>query len=733
MIRDQSYGSNGDGCFVSERASVGGRGLPDSERTQASATPAYFVPKVSQRHLQRRAVVYVRQSSQHQVQEHRESLARQYALRQRAEQLGWQAELVVIVDDDLGLSARSTEKREGFQRLLTDVAQDRVGLVLALETSRLARSSKDWHDLFELCAVRDVLLADEDGTYNALDPNDRLVLGMKGILSEMELHIMKGRLERGRFNKAKRGELFHGIPRGYVRLPGNRVEMDADEQVRSTLRLVFEKFDELGTVYALVRYLRKHGLKLPRRRGGGLLWQDATERVLTTILHHPMYAGAYSYGRRETVRRADASGQLSTGRRHLPMEEWKVLLWDRLPAYITRDQFMANRQRLSQNCARSNTTGVPRQGSALAGGLVFCGLCGRKMYVHYTGKTSRYQCTRIGYVDSHPMCIGVRASFVDELLAQQVLKALEPASLELSLQTVEQARTERRRLDEQFRQRVHRAAYEADRAERQFQAVEPENRLVGRTLEQRWEATLRQQREVEEQYERFRSESPSDVSVEERARLEEVARDLPALWRAEGTTWVDRKQIVRCLVDRVNMTLTEGEPRVDVTIQWKGGSLTEYRLTRPTATYAGMPNVDRLVARAVELRRAGWLAPQIAEQLNAEGFLPPRQSQPFNGDLVRNLFSKAGPAHGLVDKRELTSNEWIVTDLAKQLGLTQKKLKAWVTRGWARAVQRPKGGLWILWADDDEFSRLKRLAQVMRRGVTKYPAELVTPKARPAE
>jgi DNA invertase Pin-like site-specific DNA recombinase len=622
MIGEERHAANGNGSLAGDRGSL------SADRPRDSAIPSHVGSKVTQHHLQRRAVVYVRQSSQHQVQENRESLARQYALRQRAEQLGWDTDFIVVVDEDLGLSARSAEKRTGFQRLLTDVAQDRVGLVLALETSRLARNSKDWHELFEWCAIRDVLLADEDGTYNAVDPNDRLVLGMKGILSEMELHIMKGRLERGRWNKAERGELFLGVPRGYVRVPDNRVEMDPDEQVRSAVRLVFEKFDQLGTAYALVRYLREHGLKLPRRAGGGLLWQDATEKMLTAMLHHPMYAGAYSYGRRETTRQADTSGRLSTGCRHLPMEEWKVLLWDRLPAYLTRDQFIANQQRLRQNRLSSNTAGVPRQGSALVAGLVFCGRFGRKMFVSYTGKTVRYQCTNRGYVDADPVCGGLRANFVDDVVAQHVLKALEPASLELSLQTIERARTERRRLDEQFRQRVARAAYEAQRAERQFQAVEPENRLVARTLEQRWEAALRGQREAEEQYDRFRNESPGDVSAEQRARLEEVTRDLPALWSAEATTWMDRKQIVRCVVDRVDVTLMEG-PNVRLTIRWKGGCVTEHELMRPCMSYAGVPDLARLVDRAVELRRAGWNAKRIAEQLKVDGFVPARQCQPF--------------------------------------------------------------------------------------------------------
>jgi hypothetical protein len=334
-------------------------------------------------------------------------------------------------------------------------------------------------------------------------------------------------------------------------------------------------------------------------------------------------------------------------------------------------------------------------------------------------------------VDADPVCGGLRARVVDEVLAQQVLKALEPASLELSLQTIEQARTERRRLDEQFRQRVARAAFEAHRAERQFHAVEPENRLVARTLEQRWETALREQHQVQEQYDHFRGESPADVSTDERTRLEAVTRDLPGLWDAEATTWADRKQIVRSLVDRVELTLAEEGPHVDATIHWKGGCVTEHGFTRPSAKYAGLPDLDRLTARVVELRRAGLRAPRIADQLNAEGFMPPKQSQPFTEEVVRHLFSKVTTIREVLENYELKSNEWPVADLAKCLGMPVKKLKDWVTRGWARAVQRPIGGVWILWADDDEVARLKRLAQISRPGMTNYPAALVTPKTRP--
>ncbi|WP_406698887.1 recombinase family protein [Singulisphaera sp. Ch08] len=306
--------------------------------------------------MQRQANVYIRQSNPRQMVENGESLARQYALRDRAVDLGWPASNVVVIDQDLGLSGRGSEDRHGFQRLLADVAQDRVGLVLALEMSRLARNSRDWHNLFDLCAVRDVLLADEDGIYDPSDINDRLILGMKGIMSEMELHVMKLRLERGRRNKAERGELFHSVPWGYVLLPDGAVTLDPDEQVRAAVQRLFDAFLELGTAYAVVRDLRRHDVKLPRRDSAGqLAWRPATETIVSTALHHPLYAGAYSWGRRQTQTHVDPTGRMTESRHHCPSEEWTVLLHDRVAAYITWEQYQANQSLLLENQRRPTT------------------------------------------------------------------------------------------------------------------------------------------------------------------------------------------------------------------------------------------------------------------------------------------------------------------------------------------------------------------------------------------
>jgi len=710
---------------------------PSARRSLVSASAdeghlATRCGKVAARHRERQAVVYVRQSTPRQVVEHRESLVRQYALRERAVGLGWDTSSVTIVDDDLGQSGGGSSCRDGFQRLLADVAQDRVGLVLALEMSRLARNSKDWHNLFDLCAVRNTLLADEDGVYDPLDINDRLILGMKGIMSEMELHVMKSRLERGRRNKAGRGELYHSVPWGFVLLPEGGVEQDPDEQVRAVVRLVFDKFQELGSAYAVLRYLRRHDIKLPKRDSTGrLLWRVASESIVRTQLCHPIYAGAYSWGRRSWQTRVAADGRMVRVRKsHVP-EEWPVLLLDHVPAYIPWERYLENRKKLRENRRGSATKGTPRGGPALLSGMLYCG-CGRKMQVDYGSvRAGRYTCSARRLLETDKVCGGLPAKILDRLVTAQLLKALSPAALELSVRAAEHACQERARLDEQFRQRVDRASYEAQRAERQFQAVEPENRLVARSLEQRWEASLVGQREAQAAHDQFRRERPVELSAEERLQLQRLSVDIPALWHAATTTCQQRQEIARCLIERATIALSEGEQGVAVTIHWAGGYLSQHEFRRPVQAYRLLDSLDALTARAVELRRAGWRASRIAAQLNAEGFVTTKQRAPFNAAVVRAMFRRGGPAAAKVAAPVLGPYDWNSADLAQRLKVAHKKLKDWVRRGWVRAIQRPFGGTWIVWADEEELRRLKQLAQRSRRGCSAHPTTLINPKTLP--
>jgi DNA invertase Pin-like site-specific DNA recombinase len=694
--------------------------------------------KILARHLEKLAIVYVRQSSPQQVLENRESTARQYAFADHAVALGWPRDRVLIIDEDLGRSGRTAEGRSGFQRLVTEVTLHHVGLVLGLEMSRLARSSRDWHNLFEMCALCDSLLADEDGVYDANDPNDRLLLGLKGIMSEMELHIMRNRLDRGRDNKAQRGEMFHSVPMGYVILPTGEVDFDPDEQARDVVRLVFDKFEELGSIYGLFHWLIRNDIRLPIRvrtgaRKGQLDWRRPSIPTLAQMLRHPIYAGAYAYGRRP----ADPKGKFSPGNRYrpwVPMEQWKVLLKDHLPAYISWDQYLSNRERVKQNQNGPGSIGAPRAGAALLPGLLVCGNCGRHMQPSYhRSGAAQYACNRQYVEATEPRCYGLAAKAIDDLVAEQVLRALEPGAIALSLKARADVEQERKRLDKHWQQRRQRARYDVELAERRYQAVDPTNRLVAATLENRWEQALDQERRLQEEYDRFLSEIPVELTDGERKRIAELASDIPALWHAPTTTNASRKEMIRCLVDRVVVQVQCDSEFVDATIHWAGGYESQHEVVRPVATYAQLRDFESLMARVVELREAGRTASEIAAALNAEGFYPPKRCGAFTIPVVYQLLKRRGLIGDERSHNELLGrHEWWLTDLARALNMSHLKLRDWATRGWVHSRRTPVQRRWILWADKDEVTRLEKLLSDSRRGINAYSSQLKTPKKRMA-
>ncbi len=692
--------------------------------------------KIHDWQLDRLAVVYVRQSSPHQVLHHRESRERQYALVNRAVALGWSRERVLTIDEDQGHSAKTSEGRTGFHRILTEVTMGHLGLVLGIEMARLARSNKDWHQLLEVCAIFGTVLADEDGVYDPNDSNDRLLLGLKGTISEFELVTMRNRLERGKLNKAQRGELFHKVPFGYVRLATGEVVLDPDEQARAVVQLLFDKFAELGTLYGLFRYLVRNKIRLGMRiqngpQRGELAWRRPALPTLNQVLHNPIYAGAYAYGRRASIAQRRAAGQGQPRRRWLPPSEWKVLLRDRLPAYITWEQYLANQQRLQQNRSMPGSAGTPRQGAALLAGLLVCGGCGRcfrSSYRSHRGKVRAYYgCERHLLEDTERVCTGLQAAAIDELAAREILRAIEPASLELSLKAMEDIQLERGRLHRHWKQRLERARYESQRIERQYQAVEPENRLVARTLEQRWEEALCQQRQLEDDYDRFLREQPPQLRDDERGRIKTLSADLPTLWNAPTTTAADRKEIIRLLIERVVVHVRRDSEYVDATIQWRGGCTTSHEIVRPVLHYGRLRDYDRLMERIETLWREGRTAAQVAEKLNDEGFRTPKKRGDYTTALVQNILERRGLHRRTIRHEQLGDSEWWIPDLAAKLQVSTHKLRSWVVRGWVSGRKTCGQGLWILWADAQERRRLARLNARSRRGVTSYPKPWTTP------
>jgi len=703
---------------------------------------ALLPAKVHAHHLERKAIVYIRQSSPQQVAEHKESAARQYALAEVAVGLGWPRDRVEVVDADQGRSGQSAAGRPGFQYILAELGLDHVGIVLGLEASRLARSDPDWAPLVRLCGVFRALLGDYDGLYDPTDFNDRLLLGLKGIMSEAELHFLRGRMHEGRLNKARRGELFNHAPMGYVRVPGG-LALDPDEQAQGVMRLVFDQFDRQGSLHGLLRYLVRHGIRLPVRphfgpNRGQLEWHRPCRETLQHVLHHPVYAGYYRHGHRTLDPRRQVPGRPGTGRTIHAPQECPVLLEGRCPAYITPERFWANQARLAANRARAEAAGAVRQGPSLVAGIVRCGRCGQRLLVSYGGRASRlrYSCSRAMVEYAEPICQSLAGRVLDNLVANQVLAALEPAVLELSLAAADDLQQERARLHRNWQQQVERTRYETERARRQYDAVEPENRLVARELERRWETALQEQRRLEEDYARFGRQQPEGLSAVERARIRALAQDLPALWHAPTTTAADRQRIVRLLVDEVIVTVRGESERVEVTIHWAGGCLTNHQVVRPVQRYQQMADYDKLIRRIDELLVAGRTLAQVAEQLNREGFRPPKRSPHFTKGILAAFLAKRGGQgprpRALTQPNLLREHEWLLADLAGKLQMPPATLHRWVRVGWVHARKLPTpGGHWAIWADADELERMTRLRSCPR-GWSEEPvlARLTKPKTR---
>jgi DNA invertase Pin-like site-specific DNA recombinase len=704
--------------------------------------------KITDEHLQRLAIVYVRQSTPQQVLEHRESTARQYALADRAVALGWPAAAVQVIDEDQGQSGSSAAARSGFQRLLAEVSSDRVGLILGLEMSRLARSCKDWHALLELCAIYRTLLADADGLYDPSQYNDRLLLGLKGTMSEAELHILKSRLQQGLWNKAQRGEVLNHAPIGYVRTLAGDFVLDPDEQVQAVVRMVFEQFTRRGSVSGLLKWLVRNDVKLPVRPHfgpirGELQWHRPNRATLLNLLHHPIYAGAYRWGHREIDPRKKVPGKPASGRTFNAYDQCRVLIQERFPAYITWEQFEQNQQKLAENSTLGKLRSAPRHGPSVLAGLIVCGLCGQRMLVSYgtsggasKAQTLRYSCQREAIDYGGEVCQSLSGAALETLVVERLLGAVSPASLELSLAATAKIERERKQLDEHWQQRLARQRYEVEQARRQYAAVDPEHRLVARELERRWDTALRAADELAAEYARFQRDCPTQLSHQERQQILALAQDLPALWRADTTTPQDRQTIARLLLEQVTVTVEGHSDRVEVELRWAGGFLSRHTLSRPVQTYEQLSRYDELVARIETLRTQRQTLTHIAATLNAEGFQPPKRAHSFTAAILSRFLRerriRTGPLpRSVTDGQHLQPNEWWLADLAAALSMPIATLHRWRRVGWVASRKVTEaGGRWAIYADVEELTRLRQLRNAPRSWPQPYPTELITPKSK---
>jgi DNA invertase Pin-like site-specific DNA recombinase len=650
--------------------------------------------KVTADHLKRLAYLYVRQSSLAQVQDHRESTARQYDLKRRAQALGWTSDQIVVIDEDLGLSGASAVERSGFQRLVAEVGLGRVGLVMGLEVSRLARNSSDWHRLLEICALAETLILDEDGVYDPSHFNDRLLLGLKGTMSEAELHVLRARLLGGQLNKARRGELWMRPPMGFVYDPTHHLVLDPDEQIQGTVRLLFETFRRVGSAEAVVRHFRHEGLLWPRRLVTGPRAEDVIfvplvhSRVLN-VLHNPRYAGAFVYGRRRQRKVALPGGHRY---RLVPRAEWKVFLPNAHPGYLTWEEFETNQATLLTNAngyGPDRRRSPAREGVALLQGLVICGRCGDRMTVRYTMVRGRpapsYACQRRGIAVAQRACQVIPGSGLDEAVTQAVLETVTPAALDVALEVFDELRARQAEVDRLRRAQVERAREDAEAAQRQFMLVRPEHRLVADTLERQWNEKLARLADAEDEYRRATAAGDGAVTAGDRARIQALANDLPRVWHDPRTPMRERKRMLRLLIEDVTLVRDQA---IQLSIRWKGGATTTLECPRPL----GAPDLRRTPAAIVEMVRAlvaERTDAQIAATLNGR-CLRTGTGQPFHRLRVHVLRQ----AYGIPSFAEhLRGAGWLTApEIAAQLGVHHTTAKRFACEGVLRAVRADDKG-----------------------------------------
>ena len=599
--------------------------------------------KITPSHLARQAIVYLRQSSPNQVEHNRESTERQYALAARARELGWPEERIIVIDEDLGLSGSGAVVRSGFARLTAEVAMARVGLVLGLEVSRLARNNADWHRLIDLAGLTDTLIGDGDGIYHPAAFNDRLLLGLKGTMSEAELHILRARLNGGIRNKAQRGELRRGLPVGFVWGEADgEVLLHPDEAVVTAIRTIFDRFAEMGSARRVWLWLRDQGLKLPLQMHShaDIRWVEASYHAVHQVLANPVYAGAYVYGKTRTEVTLDAAGVRRKRIRQLPREEWQVLIKEHHTGYIDWQTYEANQQRIAKNTRPGphKVGGAVREGGALLQGLAACGHCGRRLRTHYTGRTSSpgYHCSGEHLVEGRgSYCLNIGAVQIDAAVARAFIVALEPAKIAATLAAAEQLEADREATLKQWRLGVERAQYAANLAERRYRAVDPDNRLVARGLERAWEESLTALDTAKAELARREQERPRVLSEEERSRIVALGADLADVWDAATTTPRDRKELLGTLIEEVILKVERDKSAAHLMIRWKGGALTDIDVALPVKRQATVRTDEDTVAL---VRRLAEHYPDtvIAGILNRQGRRTARGLR-FQGNRVASL------------------------------------------------------------------------------------------------
>jgi len=656
-----------------------------------------MITKIKEYHKEKMAYVYLRQSTMGQVLHHQESTERQYALKDRALAYGWTGNKIRLLDGDLGISGTQGSNREDFKTLVADVSLNKVGAIFALEASRLSRSSSDWNRLFELCSLTDTLIIDEDGCYDPGQFNDQLLLGLKGMMSQAELHFIRARLQGGKLNKAKKGKLCFPLPVGFCHDEEGNIVLDPDEEVRSVIRLIFETFKETGSAYAVKQTFGRRNLKFPKRAYGGvwkgkLIWGRLTYNRVLGVLKNPSYTGTYVYGRYRSKKIISTEGFISSKIEQAPISEWQVLIQGHHEGYIGWEEYLHNITLLQKNQTNGVETmlsSAAREGLALLQGVLICGSCGRRMTVRYQGNGGIYpiyECNwqkREGLIGNS--CLRFRCDIVDKAVTQRIFEVLKPEQIEIALKAMEELQRRNNAVDNQWRLRVQRAEYEVQLAQRRYEEVDPANRLVAATLEKRWNDALVNLEQVSQQHREFRYKEHLELTTEQRNKIFALAQDLPRLWKEPNTRAKDRKRMIRLLIKDITVEKILNPKKLILHIRWQGGAIEDIHCDLPQRIQDKIRYPDKFVCRIRELARDRTNA-QIATVLNQEG-LKSSTGKPFTPSMISWMRFK----HGIPSPRLKRPAELTVKEVAQKLDVSTGVVYYWIRNGYLEA-RRIQGG-----------------------------------------
>ena len=672
--------------------------------------------KIQTHHLQKSAYVYLRQSTMGQVIHHPQSTERQYALKEKAQQLGWTASRIQVLDGDLGQSGQNAHSREDFKTLVADVSMNKVGAIFVLEISRLSRSSADWHRLLELCALTDTLLLDEDGCYNLSDFNDQLVLGLKGTMSQAELHLIHSRLQGGKLNKAQKGELRFPLPVGFCFDEEGRTILDPDEEVRHVIRLLFQTFTQTGSAYGVAHKFTKQNILFPKRAYGGvwkgkLIFGRLTHSRVVGILKNPSYAGTYVYGRYGTEKKVSPEGKIQLTPKKKKMDDWTVTLHNHHQGYITWEEYLENQRILKNNLTHGDgitLSGPIREGLAMLQGLLICGTCGRRLTVRYQGNGGiypTYECNRRARECISKSCMFLKADLVDKAIIQQALKALQPEQVQLAIEALEELQKRQKRVDKSWELKLQRAQYETELAQRRYEAVDPDNRLVAATLEQQWNNALIALEELQKQYHQYQSEDPLLLSGEQQKSLLELAKDFPKLWDAPSTDPKDKKQILRLLIEDITVERPHQSKTAILHVRWKGGACEDITVTIPPKRSEQIRYPQEVIEQVRKLAKT-QSDEQIVTTFNQQEKLS-ATGKAFTRSMIQWIrYKHKIPAPKFKHPHELSVNE-----VAQRFQVSSHVVYYWIKRKIVSARQVREKGPYFIEIPPEKEEQLRQIVQ----------------------